>query len=113
MDTFSKLIDEDKWELPLPLIVRNVLISEDILEPEYDLPVVVPADDKGERVLFYTRPLIRGEDVKKLQRVLGFREKKIDGIFGKNTDEAVRNFQSTHGLKVDGRVGSATWTELG
>jgi peptidoglycan hydrolase-like protein with peptidoglycan-binding domain len=42
---------------------------------------------------------MRGEDVKKRQSALGFTEEKIDGIFGKKTDRAVRNFQKIHGVE--------------
>lgn len=52
----------------------------------------------------------RGEDVKTLQRKLNLID---DGIFGKLTDEAVREFQKSHGLSVDGTVGPKTWTALG
>lgn len=45
---------------------------------------------------------MRGEDVKKLQRALGFTEEKIDGIFGKKTDRAVRDFQKIHGREDTG-----------
>lgn len=51
----------------------------------------------------------RGEDVKTLQRALHLLD---DGIFGKLTDEAVREFQKENGLKVDGIVGEKTWSAL-
>lgn len=35
-----------------------------------------------------------------------------DGIFGENTDFAVRNFQSCNGLNPDGIVGDNTWAKL-
>jgi hypothetical protein len=35
-----------------------------------------------------------------------------DGIFGPETEEAVRTFQRVHGISVDGRVGHDTLTEL-
>lgn len=113
MDTFIKLIDENKWELQLPLSVRNILITEDILSKEYLQPVIVSAGDKDERVLFYTRPLMRGEDVKKLQLALGFNEKEADGVFGKQTEQAVIDFQNANGLIPDGKVGPATRAALG
>lgn len=40
------------------------------------------------------------------------RNLSIDGIFGKNTKNAVINFQKYYGLKTDGIVGCATWRKL-
>lgn len=37
---------------------------------------------------------------------------EIDGAFGQNTLQAVRDFQSENGLTVDGIVGPATWRAL-
>lgn len=48
----------------------------------------------------------RGEGVKQLQQKLGMRQ--ADGIFGPATAKAVRTFQQSQGLKVDGIVGPAT-----
>lgn len=67
-------------------------------------------------VLF--RPLRRGSKgrrVKKLQKrlkFLGFFTAKPYGRFGKGTDDAVREFQSRHKMKVDGIVGPATWRQV-
>jgi chitosanase len=113
MDSFRDLFENNKWELQLPLTVRNVVIIEELFNPDYALPAVLSAADADERVLFLKRPMMKGEDVKKLQRALGFSEREIDGVFGKDTDAAVREFQMNHGLKVDGKVGPATWADLG
>ena len=43
---------------------------------------------------------------------LGYATGGLDGIFGARTQEAVRNFQSSRGLSVDGIVGCNTWRAL-
>lgn len=48
----------------------------------------------------------RGEAVKKIQRRLGL---SPDGIFGRNTKNAVIRFQKSNKLKPDGMVGPNTW----
>jgi len=57
----------------------------------------------------------RGPCVSSLQRrlnVLGFSAGAPDGVFGNITDAAVRNFQRSKGLTVDGVVGPKTWAAL-
>lgn len=57
----------------------------------------------------------RGDDVRRVQRALasvGFDPVQIDGIFGPNTDTAVRAFQTALGLGVDGIVGPLTRAAL-
>ena len=51
----------------------------------------------------------KGNDVKELQQALHVYP---DGIFGKLTEEAVREFQRVNKLKVDGIVGDNTWAKL-
>lgn len=113
MDAFKKLIDEEKWELDLPLTVRGVVVSKETLSARNKPPVVVSADDPETRVLMLARPRMRGSDVEALQRALGFESAAVDGIFGADTDAAVRAFQQKKGLKVDGKVGPATRSALG
>lgn len=55
----------------------------------------------------------RGEDVRNLQRALMFlgfdlRTYGVDGIYGSETESAVRSFQKKHVLVVDGIAGPET-----
>jgi peptidoglycan hydrolase-like protein with peptidoglycan-binding domain len=43
---------------------------------------------------------------------LGFSTGGLDGIFGSKTNSAVRNYQSSRGLSVDGIIGCNTWRSL-
>lgn len=57
----------------------------------------------------------RGHHVSKVQTMLknqGFLSDTADGIYGYKTEQAVRNFQKSKGLSVDGRVGPATMSAL-
>lgn len=66
------------------------------------------------RTLRLRSSYMRGEDVREAQIMLtrhGFRL-VADGIFGRRTHDAVRAFQTLHGLKVDGIIGKQTWAKL-
>ena len=52
----------------------------------------------------------RGQQVKDLQEFLG---SDADGIFGKGTEAAVKEWQTANGLDADGLVGPATWDAMG
>ena len=57
----------------------------------------------------------QGDDVAELQEMLnarGYDCGKVDGIFGKGTEAAVKAFQRDNGLTVDGVVGRNTWAAL-
>jgi N-acetylmuramoyl-L-alanine amidase len=66
----------------------------------------------GDRLLRHSPGhLVRGDDVMELQERLlgfGFHPGRIDGLFGPDTEGAVRAFQRGVGLAVDGEVGPAT-----
>jgi len=51
----------------------------------------------------------KGDDVKKLQEKLGL---SADGVFGKNTEEAIKAFQLKNELSPDGLVGEGTWNKI-
>ena len=72
-----------------------------------DLP-----NDHEETQSMFTRILrygSRGEDVKKLQKLLSL---NAYGIFGRQTERAVKNFQKENGLVADGIVGQKTIAKL-
>lgn len=57
----------------------------------------------------------RGPDVLRLQQALagaGFDPGTSDGTFGEATARALRSFQTSKKLTVDGRAGAATWAAL-
>ena len=69
----------------------------------------------GDRMLYLRRPMLRGDDVRALQRrlnALGFDAGREDGILGDDTSRAVRDFQRNAGLAVDGICGAATLQAL-
>ena len=70
------------------------------------------------RELYLTDPMIKGTDVKNAQLLLigkGYNPGKVDGIYGKNTEIAVKNFQTDAKLDVQrlGTVGKKTAEALG
>lgn len=77
----------------------------EVREPDRDLPATWPVLEPGDR----------GPTVRELQRRLadaGCPCGEVDGVFGKATLEAVRQFQRTRSLDVDGKVGLQTWTAI-
>ena len=65
----------------------------------------------GDRVFSLISPMMRGDDVATLQSQLsemGFNCGRVDGIFGVDSESAVKEFQKSVGVQVDGRCGPAT-----
>ena len=78
------------------LVCMTAMVSSDVLAKTID---------RGQR----------GHHVSKVQTMLkhqGFLHDSVDGIYGHNTEQAVRKFQKSKGLAVDGRVGPATMGAL-
>lgn len=77
-----------------------------------------PAPEKPilTRELYLTNPYMRGDDVEDAQILLAdknYNPGSIDGVFGRKTEIATKNFQSDTGLKVDGIIGKKTAALLG
>ncbi len=73
----------------------------------------------GEAASPPSRPVLRlgdrGDAVRQLQerlQNLGFYSGALDGIFGAQTENAVKQIQTDNALTVDGIVGPATWNAL-
>lgn len=70
----------------------------------------------GDRILSYSAThMMAGDDVLTLQQRLnglGFDAGRVDGVFGSDTDRAVREFQRNVGSATDGTCGPEMWGEL-
>ncbi|MDP8212499.1 MAG: peptidoglycan-binding domain-containing protein [Candidatus Zapsychrus exili] len=52
------------------------------------------------------------KDIQKALQNAGYYYGTIDGNIGTQTKQAIKDFQSDHGLKSDGIVGKKTWSQL-
>ncbi len=70
----------------------------------------------GDRILFYVPArLMAGDDVAALQQRLldmGFDCGRVDGLFGVETEQSLREFQRNVGVRADGTCGPATFKAL-
>jgi N-acetylmuramoyl-L-alanine amidase len=69
----------------------------------------------GDRLLYFRRPMLRGDDVADLQRrlnALGFDAGREDGILGLETHEGLLEFQRAAGIAADGILGPITLGQL-
>ena len=94
---------------------RGLIVSGTIDEPT--LRTIDEARWKlGDRTLsFVPGKALRGDDVAALQSRLvemGFDCGRVDAVFGVRTDSAVKEFQKSVGVKVDGVCGPATIMSL-
>ncbi len=87
----------------------KVLFSSNALDADDPVP---PKPEPEDKVLNFGDS---GDKVKALQvrlASLGYYTGKLDGKFGKGTQEAVKLFQARNGLAVDGKVGARTQLKL-
>jgi N-acetylmuramoyl-L-alanine amidase len=95
--------------------VKRGLRVDGVCGPETWNALIESGYQLGDRLLYLSRPFVRGDDVATLQRrlnMLGFHAGREDGIFGPQTERALREFQLNFGLAVDGQCGRSTLVGL-
>jgi N-acetylmuramoyl-L-alanine amidase len=112
--------EPDQYGADTELAVRDFqtkrgLRVDGVCGPETWNALIESAYHLGDRLLFLSRPFLRGDDVATLQHrlnMLGFHAGREDGIFGPQSERALREFQLNFGLAVDGQCGRATLNGL-
>ena len=91
------------------------LPADGIVGPETWSALVEAGFRLGDRMLYRRSPMMRGDDVSRLQRSLGslgFDAGKVDGLFGPDTLRALLDFQRNRGMAEDGIAGREVVEEL-
>lgn len=91
------------------------LAADGIVGPETWRVLVEAGHQLGDRLLWQSPQMLRGDDVRELQHrlnQLGFNAGAEDGIFGPLAHAAVAEFQRNVGLEVDGVAGPRTIAAL-
>ena len=108
----SDVYDEEVAEAVRAFQQRRGLIADGVLGPQTNIALDGARWKLGDRMLSYIPGhMIQGDDVAELQErllSLGFSPNRVDGVFGPNTEQAVRRFQGGVGLAVDGSAGPET-----
>jgi len=108
----SDIYDEEVAEAVRAFQQRRGLIVDGVLGPHTHIAMDGAHWRLGDRILSHIPGhMLQGDDVAELQErllSLGFTPDRVDGVFGTNTEQAVRRFQSGVGLAVDGSVGPQT-----
>ena len=115
MDSFRDLMKVGNWQLDPPFTVKGHAVTVAALQGAgASAPPSAPAPAPSRPVLKRRDPMMRGPEVKTLQTALHRQgiTLSVDGIFGSDTEAAVKAFQRRRGLDVDGIAGEATWAAL-
>jgi N-acetylmuramoyl-L-alanine amidase len=106
-DETTALVESFQRSRGLPLTgVVDALTYERLGEASWQL---------GQRLLYLTRPMLRGDDVAELQVLLaqlGFNPGRIDGIFGSHTQGALGEFQRNCALNESATLTKETLLTL-
>ena len=94
----------------LGLVEESTVVSKPV-----DTPAATSTPKEVTSTMKTLRQGSKGTQVRVLQWLLnenGFDAGKVDGSFGPNTLKAVKAYQESKGLSVDGVVGNDTWASL-
>ena len=94
---------------------RRGVLTDGVVGPNTWDELVEAGWRLGDRVLYLKNPLMRGDDILSLQvrlNALGFDAGREDGLYGRDTDNAVRSFQREYGVAEDGIYGQRTHAAL-
>ncbi|HMW17970.1 MAG TPA: peptidoglycan-binding protein [Accumulibacter sp.] len=112
MDVFKRLVDQNRWGLDLPLVIRGKEVSLATLSAIppgcYDGP------QPGTRNITLQSPLPRGLDVRLVQLGLSDwgADIKADGVFGQHSVECLKRYQKAKGHPVTGVADPALIAQL-
>ncbi|MFH0838945.1 MAG: peptidoglycan-binding protein [Candidatus Omnitrophota bacterium] len=73
---------------------------------------ITPAQTLQEPSVESTVKMSREKEIQMALKNAGFYTGEIDGVVGSKTKKAIKDFQASKGLTVDGKVGPKTWAEL-
>lgn len=92
MNSFQLLMDQEKWELDLPLRVRGNILDYENLSVISTGKVI--ALDEDDCILKFRRPLMKGQDLKEGQQSLvrSGVVVDVDDFFGSKTEGGGANF---------------------
>lgn len=94
---------------------RRGITADGVCGPQTWAALVEAGFVLGDRLLYRRAPMVRGDDVETLQHrldALGFDTGHVDGIFGPDTERALKDFQRNAGLTTDGVCGPDTLAAL-
>lgn len=109
---FASFVDGNK----LIITILSAFVFVALLTTAIVYPIVLANSNIVSFEVAAVRQGDSGSTVKQIQQKLneyGFSVGTVDGIFGTKTLNAVKNFQKSRGLVVDGIVGNATAKALG
>lgn len=94
--------------VPQPLLLPSEKHPRDVKSEEEIRKIMGPQ----EKAIKEKLPKDRKKQIQIALQKAGFYKGKIDGKIGPQTRQAIREFQKSKGLRVDGVMDSKTWEEL-